>query len=129
MGLPEKRLVKLGQEEITPKHQAKLQEITSHSIAYEVDWASFANDRRALENLEFHGFDRIESAFRTICHDMVGRDAVKEVHRISIRNVEDPQQRKIAFHDGAVEIHGAYGKGHDGAFIEHEIVETLEKVL
>jgi hypothetical protein len=130
MGLIEKRLIKKGQEEWIPEANKDLQEVTKGSQVYEVDWASFESDGEALNNLQNQGLRRITSAFRVICVDDLGREAVQEkVKKVVVTNVATPAEKRILVEGGAATVAGAWGKGDSGYFTDREIQLTLEKQL
>lgn len=130
MGLIEKRLIKKGQEEWIPEANKELQGETKGSQVYEVDWASFESDAEALNNLQNQALRRITSAFRVICSDDLGKEAVQEaVKKVVVTNVATPAGKSILVKDGAATIAAAWGKGTDGYFTDREIQLTLEKQL
>jgi hypothetical protein len=130
MGLIEKRLIKLGREEWVPAAQKELQEVTGCQPVYDVDWDSFSSDETALNNVQNQGMRRITSAFRVICSDELGKEAVAEqVKRVVLRNVDDPSKKGITVADGAVTVQCAWGKGDAGYFTDREIQLIIERML
>jgi hypothetical protein len=130
MGLIEKRLIKKGQEEWVPEANKELQEVTKGTQTYEVVWTTFESDAEALNNLQNQGLRRITSAFRVVCMDDLGKEAVQEsVKKVLVTNVASPAEKSIQVKDGAATIAGAWGKGSDGYFTDREIQLMLEKQL
>lgn len=76
MGLIEKRLVKRMTEEVLPRFEAELLEIAGTPLRYMVDWTHFLPQAAAVEGLEQWGLPTIAQAFRLICRDDLGREAV-----------------------------------------------------
>ncbi len=90
MGLAEKRALATLQDETTPKYQAELQKITDTEISYAIDWDSFADELRAMENLEEKCFKALNEIFRKITVDKIGKEAVAEsISEIQISQVVD----------------------------------------
>jgi len=130
MGLIENRLIKLGKEEWVPAAQKELRELTSGQQVYEVDWTTFSSDADALQNLQNQGLRRINGAFRNICRDDLGKEAVNEqIKKIVVRNVATPSEKSVSLADGVVTVLGAWGKGSDGYFVDLDMAKTIEKSL
>lgn len=130
MGLIENRLIKLGKEEWVPAAQKELRELTSGQQVYEVDWTTFSSDADALQNLQNQGLRRINGAFRNICRDDLGKEAVNEqIKKIVVRNVATPAEKSVSLAEGVVTVLGAWGKGSDGYFVDLDMAKTIEKAL
>jgi len=130
MGLIEKRLIKKGQEEWVPEANKELQEVTKGSQVYEVDWATFETDADGLNNVQNQALRRITAAFRVVCSDDLGKEAVHEsVKKIVVRNVGTHAEKSIVVKDGAAVVSGAWGKGVDGYFTDREIQLSIEKQI
>lgn len=129
MGLEEKRWIKEMKEQTVPKYMAALKEIVGFDLPFEVDWDSYAKDLEGLRNLEYQGLDRINSAFREICQDDIGKEAVKEsIKKISLKNIDDPSKKDIKFEKGVVTINFALGKD-GGYFTDSDIRHEIEGKL
>jgi hypothetical protein len=129
MGLEEKRWIKEMKDETVPKYMAALKEIVGFDLPFEVDWDSYSKDLEGLRNLEYQGLDRITSAFREICKDDIGKDAVKEsIKKISLKNIDDPSKKGITLEKGVVTINFALGKD-GGYFSDSEIHHEIEGKL
>jgi hypothetical protein len=130
MGLIENRLIKLGKEEWVPGAQKDLRELTGGQQVYEIDWTTFTSDADALQNLQNQGLRRINSAFRNICRDELGKEAVNEqIKKIVVRNVASPSEKSVSLADGVVTVLGAWGKGSDGYFVDLDMAKIIEKSL
>jgi hypothetical protein len=129
MGLEEKRWIKEMKDETVPKYMAALKEIVGFDLPFEVDWDSYSKDLEGLRNLEYQGMDRINSAFREICRDDIGKDAVKEsIKKIILKNIDDPSKKGITLEKGVVTINFALGKD-GGYFSDSEIHHEIEGKL
>jgi hypothetical protein len=130
MGLIEKRLIKQGQEEWVPEAQKELRGLTTSEQTYEVDWDSFSTDEAALNNVRNQGLRRINAAFRVVCADDLGKEAVKEqVTKVVVRNAADAAKKGLSLKEGAFTIVAAYGKGDAGYFSDNELVGYLQRAL
>ena len=130
MGLIEKRLIRSGQQEWVPEAQKELRELTRSEQVYEVDWEGFTSDEAALNNLQNQGLRRINSAFRVVCRDDLGQEAVKEeIARIVVRNVDDPAKKGMEVKDRTFTLTAALGKGDAGYFTDNEIIKFLQRAL
>lgn len=130
MGLNEKRKMKELQEVTFPERTAELAEICGATIPYEVDWDSFADDLEALNFLDNLSCHRTNMAFRVICSDDLGKEAVQETLKgIRLKNVRTKPEMQISFQDGILEMHCAYALRTDGRFSDGEIRELMMKHL
>ncbi len=129
MGLIEKRLIKLGQEEWLPESIKDLRDVTAGQQIYEMDWESFATDAEALNNVNNQGLRRISAAFRIICVDELGKEAAAAISKVVVRNVLTVAEKGVSLKDGIVTVQAAYGKGSDGYFTDNELIKKLEKLL
>ena len=129
MGLIEKRLVKQGQDEWVPLAQTELRELTSGSQVFDVEWDTFT-DAVALNNVQYQGLRRINSALRLICSDELGKEAMNEkITTIRLRNVATIAARAISVKDGVLLVEAAWSKGSDGYFADIELKQVIEKLI
>jgi hypothetical protein len=130
MGLIEKRLIRSGQQEWVPEAQKELRGLTAGEQVYEVDWDGFSSDEAALNNLQNQCLRRINAAFRIVCRDDLGQEAVKEtIARIVVRNVSDAAQKGLELKDKAFTVTVALGKGDVGYFTDNDIIKFLQRAL
>jgi hypothetical protein len=130
MGLTEKRKMKELQTETFPERLKELEEITGGTIAYDVDWDSFADDYEALNFLDNLSCHRTNMALRVICSDALGKEAVQEsLKTIKLKNVPTKADMQIGFGGGVLEMHLAYALRTDGMYSDNEIRAVLEKGL
>ena len=131
MGLNEKRKIKELQDTTFPERTAELAEICGGgSIAYDVDWDSFADDLEALNFLDNISCHRTNMALRVICSDDLGKEAVRDgLKVIKLKNVKTKPEMHISFNDSILEMHCAYALRTDGMFSDTEIRQVLEQGL
>jgi hypothetical protein len=130
MGLEEKRAVKAAQEGWFPKRQKELNDLAGCEVPYEVDWESFADDMKGLNWFENNGPNQVGLAFRQVCKDQMGKDAVKEgVKKVLFKNIKDAKAKKLSFQNGVLELQCAFAQSPGGRFDPHEIKAALDKGL
>lgn len=130
MGLIERRLIKQGQEEWVPEAQKELREVTAGEQVYEVEWAGFLSDDAGLNNIRNQGLRRITAAFRVVCSDDLGKEAVKEqVSRVVLKNIDEPSKKSMMLKDGTFTVSAAWGKGSEGYFTDNELMNYLQRAL
>lgn len=130
MGLAEKRKIKELQDTTIPEREGELLEITGAPIRYDIDWEGFANDAAGLNFLDNLSCHRLNMALRVICSDALGKEAVAEGLKIvKLKNVATPEERKLIFGGGTLEMHCAYALGTNGYHNDNEIREVLMKGL
>jgi hypothetical protein len=126
MGLAEKRKIKELQDTTIPEREAELLEITGSPIRYDIDWDSLSNDAAGLNFLDNLSCHRLNMALRVICSDSLGREAVGEgLKLVKLKNVATPEERKLQFAAGVLEMHCAYALGTSGYHSDNEIRSVL----
>ena len=130
MGLEERRQIKQLQDTQIPERTAELAEITGAPIAYDIDWASFADDAEAIKFLDNVACHRINMAMRTLCVDQLAKDAVRDsLKTIRIKNVKAESERGMSLVGGVLDMKFSYAKGLSGACNDRDIYNTLVKAL
>lgn len=126
MGLNERRMIKELQDTTLPARSAEIAEICGTAIPYEVDWASLEHDAQALNFLDNTACHRLNMALRMICMDEMGRAAVREGLRcVRLKNAPEPDQRRLVFADGVLELHNAFAHGAQGMHSDGDIRTAL----
>jgi hypothetical protein len=130
MGLNEKRKIKELQDVTFPERTAELAEICGVVIPYDVDWESFADDLEALTFLDNLSCHRTNMAFRVICADDLGKEAVRDgLKRIKLANVKNQAEMLLSFTGGVLEMRCAYALHGDGMFSDNEIRQVVSDGL
>ncbi len=126
MGLQERRRIQELKDNVLPERSREIEAICGKAVPYEVDWDSLADDAQALNFLDNTACHRLNMALREICIDEMGRDAVREgLKQVRLRNVASPEQRRIRFADGVLELHNAFAHGTQGMHGDTVIRDTL----
>lgn len=130
MGLQEKRAMKAAQEWL-PGREKELGEISGGApIPYEVDWPSFDGDAKGIEWLEHNGPQQVSAALRGICHDDLGREAIRDgLKKVVLRNVAAVADKRVTFADGVLELRCAFAQSPGGRFTDGELRRCLEAGL
>jgi len=129
MGLNEKRKLQELKDVVFPERTKELLEISGAPIVYVVDWASL-EEYDALNFIDNVSCHRINMALRGICHDQLGKDAVKGgLKKITLTNVKELTAKSLRFAGGVLELRCAYAQGLSGAFSDGEIQKVLEAGL
>lgn len=130
MGLEERRKIKDYQDRQVPERTAELAEICGCPVAYDIDWASFADDASAINYLDNVAFHRINMAMRTLCVDALAKDAVRDgLKTIRIKNVKAEGERGMGLAAGVLDMKWSYGLGLSGACSDRDIYNVLAKSL
>jgi hypothetical protein len=130
MGLAEKRKIKELQDTTLPEREAELLEITGSPLKYDIDWESLSNDAEGLNFLDNLSCHRLNMALRVICSDALGKEAIAEgLKSIKLKNVATPEERKLNFAGGVLEMHCAYAQGTAGYHSDGDIRNVLMQGL
>lgn len=131
MGLREKRLLHNTETEALPALKTELDKLVGTPIEWKIDWASFAANPTATDNLEHQALGRIMSALRRTCRDDIGKKAVREeIQRIDVVNSGNPDDLKISLENGALKVVANWGSDETGSFFtDTEIEHKLENLL
>jgi len=116
MGLKEKRLMKVIEDENMPFHKNSYNEMTGGGeLQLDIDWDEWANDYEGLLNLNGYQIQQFTDAVRRLTGDDMGKEALREqVKTIKIVRVEDPAEKSIELGDGVLTIRTAPSKEWDG---------------
>jgi hypothetical protein len=130
MGLAEKRKIKELQDTVFPGRVKEIEEICGKAIAYDVDWASLAEDAAGLNFIDNVSCHRLNMALRVICQDDLGKEAVREsLKSVKLTNIPDAKAKKLSFDGGVLHMQCAYAQGLSGAFSDNEIRTLLMSKL
>jgi hypothetical protein len=130
MGLIEKRIIKEAKDTWVPAEQEDMRAIANSDVVIDIDWASFETDEPALRNLQHLGVRKLSNAFRVICVDELGKEAVREsIKRVVVLNVKDAKEGTVSVENGTATLRGAFAKGSDGCMGDLAIARALERML
>jgi hypothetical protein len=130
MGLQEKRAIKAAEDGWLPKRQSELDGLAGTSVPFEIDWDSFEGDVKGIEWLEANGPAQVINAFRVLCKDELGKEAVKEsVKSVSFKNVLAKDDKSLTFEGGVLALSCAFSQSPGGRYGDREIRTLLESKL
>ncbi len=130
MGLQEKRAMKEAVEGWLPKRQKELNDLCAGEVPYEVDWDSFADDAKGISWLEANGPQQVASAFRVVCKDDLGKEAIRDgIKKVVLKNVGEIEGKALSFDDGVLALACAFAQSPRGRFGYKEIQTLLESKL
>jgi hypothetical protein len=130
MGLIEKRLIREAKETWVPEEQKDMRDIANSDVIVDIDWASFETDEPALRNLQHLGVRKMSNAFRVICVDDLGKEAIRDsIKRVVVTNVKDAKEGSVNIDSGTVTLRCAFAKGSEGCMGDLLIARTLERML
>lgn len=130
MGLEERRMMKELQDVTLPGRVKEIEEICGAPIPYDVDWASLADDKTALNFVDNVSCHRLNMALRVICSDDMGKEAVRDgLKKVRLVNVKTDVEKKMTFEGGVLEMHIPYALGAGGLISDNEIRAELLKGL
>lgn len=131
MGLEEKRQIEAAQKGWLPAREKEANEICGGGkVAYEVDWKSFDGDAKGISWCENNGPAIVSCAFRVICADDLGKQAVRDgVKKVVFRNVKEAKDKAMGFEGGVLTLTCAFAQSPAGRFKDDEIRKCLEAGL
>lgn len=130
MGLIEKRLIKEAKETWVLEEQKDMRAIANSDVVIDIDWATFESDEPALRNLQHLGVRKLSNAFRVVCVDDLGKEAVRDsIKRVVVTNDKDVKEASVNLDAGTVTLRCAFAKGSDGCMGDLAIARALERML
>lgn len=131
MGLQEKKAIQGIKEQYFDNYQKELNDVAGKELPIDIQWDSF--ELNAIKFIPSVCLQRTLDAFKDICKDAIGKEAIQEgVTKIVVYNVapEGAEQKKsLVLEDGVFTIHASYGGHHSGYFTDTQIREYLENTL
>jgi hypothetical protein len=131
MGLAEKRLAeKIKVEEFAP-FLSEFHQITGSNIAVEINWDTFiAYDEYSLTRMKSNIFEALTDAFKHICQDQLGKDAIADgVSTIKITNTDDLEKLSFSFENKVVDITLALGGYITSSWGSDDYIKKIEEKL
>lgn len=109
MGLAERRAVKDFQDNHLDLAKKAINDVAGFEVAFEIDWDSIAIPNHTDMYAEFFKkvfFQTVEEAFKSICIDDMGKEALKEsLKQVVFKNTGQFSNRNgITFVDGVITI-------------------------
>ncbi len=129
--LEEKREIKKAVDGWIPTLTKELGELSGGGkMGFEVDWATFEGDLKAMNWLEFNGPQQVVNAFRMIGTDDLGKEALREaVKKVVLKNAKDEKDKKLAMDAGVLTVTCAFAQSPGGRFTHDQIRDFLVSKL
>ena len=129
MGLAEKRQLAQLRDVTAPKYQSELQKITGSEIVYDIDWASFADNAGAMNNLEAKCLKPLSEVFRKITSDDLGKEAVQaSIQTIRLSHGKEAHIPSFTLRGGVLKMPWDW-EGWPGSFYPDSVREKIESLL
>jgi hypothetical protein len=131
MGLAERRLAeKIKVEEYAP-FLTELHKITGYDLPVEIDWSTFiAYDEYSLTRMNDNVFNDLLDAFKHICQDQLGKDAVSSgIKIIKVSNTDDIEKRHFSFENKEINMTVALGGGSYSNYDYATLIKEIESKL
>ncbi len=126
----ESQTIKKAKEGWLIKRQEELNKIFGTDIPYKVDWGSFADDEKGINNLEFNGAHQVSAAFRVLCNKEENKKLLNRIiKKISLVNVKDPADKGISIKSGALIIASAFAVIPAGKIADRDIRDFVETIM
>ncbi|NTX16449.1 hypothetical protein FJV41_23465 [Myxococcus llanfairpwllgwyngyllgogerychwyrndrobwllllantysiliogogogochensis] len=138
MGLAERRRIATIKESHTPRFQSELNSSIGFSMPFEIDIASFPEDKTILDcydsYYESYGPGLVAQAMKSICSDDLGREAVKsKFNKIIFQNVatspDNPGDKNVELKDNTLFVRESFYGYSDKLFGEDELRTIIESLL
>jgi len=126
MGLKEKKLRSVVENENLPFHIRTFKEYCGGDLEIEIDWDQWMSDHEGLLNLNGYQIQQFTDALNLVGHDADTKEAMAEgVRKLKIERADSPDAKSMALADGTLTIAAAPAAGWDGVFSGREIADHL----
>ena len=126
MGLREKKLRTVIENENLPFHVRTFKDYCGGDLEVEIEWDQWMNDHEGLLNLNGYQIQQFTDALNLVGHDADTKQAVGEgVRKLKVVRAESPDGKSIELADGTLTITTAPAAGWDGVYNGREIADHL----
>ncbi|WP_020530097.1 hypothetical protein [Flexithrix dorotheae] len=133
MGLQEKKAIQGIKDQYMGDLQKELNDIVGKELPIEMDWDSFSKDIDAIKFIPGVAVKRSIDAFREVCNDDMGKEAVQEsINQLAITNIEQENaeaNKTMEVKDGVFTIKASFGGHYSGFFNDTQIKDYLMNIL
>jgi hypothetical protein len=124
------REIKKAVDDWLPAKNKELAELSGGgAMTFDVDWATFAGDLQGLNWLEFNGPQQVVNAFRMIGTDDLGKEALRSIRKIAVKNAPAEDAKSMAMDAGVFTLTCAFAKSPGGRFSHDAIRDFLMSKL
>ena len=129
MGLAEKRVIKMLNEEVIPEVTERLKAAVGKDIVIEMNWDSFETEKQ-LREVQHQCLGRIADGIEKLCGDDMGKEALADVMtKLVVNNIAEAGDKKIALADSALTVDGKWEDFGSGIFTDSDYANQIEALL
>lgn len=128
MGLAERKVIKVLEEDDIAKATKELSEITGVDVKIEADWETFGTVD-AIRDCGHTGITRLVDGVRKLCGDDLGKEALAEAFKLVRFSYVKGADKKLDYTSGTLSIAGGWGDSLSDIFTDHDIFKFLEENL
>ncbi len=126
MGLKEKRLITVIEDENIPFHKRNYSEFVGGDLTIEVNWDEWSSDHEGLLNLNGYVLQQFTDSLNQIGLDAAAKEALTEgVKTLKVNRAADAAGKSISLKDGTLELTVAPVEKWDGVITASEIKDYL----
>lgn len=126
MGLKEKKLRKVIEDENIPFHARTFKDYCGGELEVDIDWDEWMSDYEGLLNLNGYQIQQFTDSLNLLGHDADTKEAVAEsIRTVKIERADAPEDRSIELSAGVLSIRTSPSAGWEGAFNGREIADYL----
>jgi len=126
MGLKEKKLRNVIENENLPFHIRTFKDYCGGDLEIEIDWDQWMSDHEGLLNLNGYQMQQFTDALNLVGHDADTKEAMAEgVGKLKIEHADSADAKSMALAYGTLTIAAAPAAGWDGVFRGREIADHL----
>jgi hypothetical protein len=137
MGLAERRRIALIKES-SPQFQKAMDEATGLKLTYEIDIASFPEDKTVLDCYDSYahsyGPGMVVDLMKSVCADDLGKDAVKAkfqkiVFQNTAKKADEKGGKELKLENGTLWVRESFHGHSDQLFSHDELRRQVESML
>lgn len=129
MGLAEKRIVKMLEEEVLPEFKTRLNAATGKDIEVAINWDSFTTQEQ-LREVQHQCLGRIADGIERLASDDMAKEAIADaMNQLTINNIDDAGDKSIQLADGVLTVNGKWEDFGSGIFTDGDYANKIEEQL
>ncbi len=128
MGLAEKKIIKMLEEEVLPEFKTRLNTATGKEMDVVINWESF--DAKALQEVQHQCLGRIADGIEKLTSDDMAKEAIADaMNQLSINNIDNAADKSIKLADGVLTVNGKWDDFGSGIFTDSKYAKMIEEQL
>ncbi|MBZ4394221.1 MULTISPECIES: hypothetical protein [Myxococcus] len=138
MGLAERRRIVAIRDSHSPRFQSELNAAIGFEMPFEIDTASFPEDKTVLDCYDYYyesyGPGLVVTVMKSICADDLGKEAAKaKFSKIVFQNVaksaENPGDKSVEIKDNTLFVRESFYGYSDKLYGEDDLRGAIEAIL